>query len=144
MCQVPQYWFLCLSDIFALSTGLELIYSETPSAVKSMMIAFYTLVYALGHISIVIVDVTLPETSRESPIIVYGIITALMTGFATVFAVALRGFTYRYDLTLPFQADHWPTPTDNENSFELKMSGNIQMEKAEDFETETETDIDNM
>jgi hypothetical protein len=66
---------------------------------------------------IVVLDATLPQESRQTPIIVYGTIAALMGAFTAVFAVALRSFTYRYDLSLPILVDlAWHERNDKEMS----------------------------
>eukprot|EP01127_Copromyxa_protea_P019224 TRINITY_DN6185_c0_g1_i1.p1 TRINITY_DN6185_c0_g1~~TRINITY_DN6185_c0_g1_i1.p1 ORF type:complete len:542 (+),score=52.31 TRINITY_DN6185_c0_g1_i1:48-1673(+) len=99
--QLPQYWFLCMSDIFFYSTGLEMIYTETPNGVKSMMVAFYTLTYAIGHICIIIVSKTLPMESRQIPINVYGIMASLMFLFMGFFGLVMRNFRYHHDYLQP-------------------------------------------
>lgn len=116
-----------------------------------MMIAFFTLVYALGmrrevcvnekgHISVVIVDNTLKMPDRETPIVVYGIIASLMATFTALFAFSLRNFTYSYDLTLPFLADlNWHSKNDNEVGLvEFRQEGEDDG-KAKDVDSELES-----
>jgi proton-dependent oligopeptide transporter, POT family len=48
--QIPSYFLIALSEIFAMITGLEYAYTHTPSSMKSIIMSMYLLMSAIGSI----------------------------------------------------------------------------------------------
>eukprot|EP01126_Amoeba_proteus_P048243 TRINITY_DN5566_c0_g1_i1.p1 TRINITY_DN5566_c0_g1~~TRINITY_DN5566_c0_g1_i1.p1 ORF type:complete len:464 (+),score=63.14 TRINITY_DN5566_c0_g1_i1:1508-2899(+) len=96
--QVPQYWLICLSDLFVHSTGLELIFTETPEKVKSTMVGFFTIVYAIGFLGVVIFQYT--HDKNKNVVVLYAIVASLLSLFTGFFAFFMRNFRYQCDLEM--------------------------------------------
>jgi len=92
--QVPVYFFIAISEIFASITSLEFAYAEAPKTMKSLVMAFALFQTALGSLLGMILTPVVTEPNFGWLFLSFAI---AMTFFAFVFYMAFRRF---YDLTL--------------------------------------------
>jgi POT family proton-dependent oligopeptide transporter len=93
--QVPVYFFIAVSEIFASITSLEFAYSEAPASMKSIIMAFSLFQTALG--SLLGLALT-PIVTEQNFMWLFMSFAIAMLVFAAGFYVAFRGFYQEKEL----------------------------------------------
>lgn len=87
--QVLPYVFLTLGEVLVSATGLEFAYSQAPSAMKSAIMAFWSLSVTIGNLWVLVVNASVKNDSVISFVKSSGLeLTAFQMFFFAAFAFA--------------------------------------------------------
>jgi len=92
--QIPQLCLIAYSEIFASTTSLELAYSEAPSTMKSIVMAFYLMTSAIGSAIIMAIGQLL---KRITLVLLFWVLAGCMLFFVFVFWFFFRKYKYKSD-----------------------------------------------
>jgi POT family proton-dependent oligopeptide transporter len=101
--QVLPYVLLTFGEILVSATGLEFAYSQAPAAMKSAIMAFWSLSVTVGNLWVLLVNATVRNESVTEAIAQtgVGVVSVLMfffAAFAFVAALAFGAYAARYTL----------------------------------------------
>jgi proton-dependent oligopeptide transporter, POT family len=108
--QIPPYALLTIGEVLVSATGLEFAYSQAPAAMKSAIMAFWSLSVTVGNLWVLLVNAAVrndavTQAIKQSGLGVMSFQMFFFAGFAFLAALAFGLYAARYTVV-----DHYRKP----------------------------------